>query len=94
MFVEGGLKVFVDKRSSVGHSRRLSLPSVCIKVFPEDCLLLYPQIPSIDQLEIHFAMDSNLLHKESDEAAQQLAKQEGQGEDGRDEGVRVWRRWD
>ena len=47
-------------------------------------LLLFSQIPSIDQLEMHFAMDSNLLHKESDEAARQLAKQEGHGE-----GVRV-----
>ena len=46
--------------------------------------LLFSQIPSIDQLEMHFAMDSNLLHKESDEAARQLAKQEGHGE-----GVRV-----
>ena len=44
-------------------------------------VLLFSQIPSIDQLEMHFAMDSNLLHKESDEAARQLAKQEGHGED-------------
>ena len=59
-----------------------------LKVFHEECHTMppppLPQIPSIDQLEIHFAMDSNLLHKESDEAARQLAKQEGQGEDGRE----------
>ena len=35
------------------------------------------QIPAIDQLAIHFAMDSNLLHKESDEARRQLAQLEG-----------------
>ena len=41
------------------------------------------QVPSIDQLAIHFAMDTNLLHKESDEAVRQLAKLEGEGELGR-----------
>ena len=61
--------------------------SVCIKD-TRHLLLLFSQIPSIDQLEMHFAMDSNLLHKESDEAARQLAKQEGHGE-GEGEGVRV-----
>ena len=32
----------------------------------------------MDQLAIHFAMDSNLLHKESDEARRQLAQLEGE----------------
>ena len=35
------------------------------------------QIPAIDQLAMHFAMDSNLLHKESDEARRQLDQLEG-----------------
>ncbi len=38
---------------------------------------------AIDQLAIHFAMDSNLLHKESDEARRQLDKLEGGGEEER-----------
>ena len=44
---------------------------------------------AIDQLAIHFAMDSNLLHKESDEAQRQLDKAVGSdqsdGSDNEDE---------
>ena len=35
------------------------------------------QVSAIDQLAIHFTLDSNLLHKESDEALRQLAQGEG-----------------
>ena len=34
------------------------------------------QVPTIEQVAIHFAMDSNLLHKESDEVQRQMHKQE------------------
>ena len=40
----------------------------------------FKPVSAIDQLAIHFAMDSNLLHKESDEAVRQQAKLEGDGE--------------
>ncbi|EDV26891.1 uncharacterized protein TRIADDRAFT_22484, partial [Trichoplax adhaerens] len=36
----------------------------------------YKQISSVDQLAIHFALDGNLLHKDSDEARRQKAKAE------------------
>lgn len=35
------------------------------------------QVSSIEQTAFHFSLDSNLLHKESDEAQRQLARQEG-----------------
>lgn len=34
----------------------------------------YKQIANVDQLAVHFSLDGNLLHKESDEARRQLAK--------------------
>ena len=34
----------------------------------------YKQISSVDQLAIHFALDGNMLHKESDEAKRQRAR--------------------
>ncbi|XP_021357604.1 dynein intermediate chain 2, ciliary-like [Mizuhopecten yessoensis] len=34
----------------------------------------YKQISSVDQLAIHFALDGNMLHKDSDEARRQMAK--------------------
>lgn len=34
----------------------------------------YKQISSVDQLAIHFALDGNMLHKDSDEAKRQRAK--------------------
>lgn len=36
----------------------------------------YKQTSSVDQLAIHFALDGNLIHKESDEARRQLARGE------------------
>lgn len=69
----------------MGHSVQPHINYILLPVYAlRRSVLLFSQIPSIDQLEMHFAMDSNLLHKESDEAARQLAKQEGHGE-----GVRV-----
>ena len=35
------------------------------------------QVAAIDHLAMHFSMDSNLLHKESDEAHRQQAQGEG-----------------
>lgn len=37
------------------------------------------QVSAIEQTAFHFSMDSNLLHKESDEAQRQIARQEGGG---------------
>ena len=37
------------------------------------------QVASIDQLAVHFALESNLLHTESDEAQRQLAREKGDG---------------
>merc|ERR1712203_1215540 len=37
----------------------------------------YKQIPSVDQLAVHFSLDGNLLHKESDEARRQMADGSG-----------------
>lgn len=34
----------------------------------------YKQTSHVDQLAIHFALDGNMLHKESDEAKRQMAK--------------------
>lgn len=34
----------------------------------------YKQIPSVDQLAIHFSLDGNMLHKDSDEARRQMAR--------------------
>ena len=34
----------------------------------------YKQISSVDQLAIHFALDGNMLHKDSDEAKRQRTK--------------------
>ena len=59
----------------------------CLEV-ESKTLLIYSlplQIPAIDQLAIYFAMDSNLLHKESDEARCQLDLLEGQGEADKEE---------
>ncbi|XP_070542720.1 dynein intermediate chain 2, ciliary-like isoform X2 [Ptychodera flava] len=39
--------------------------------FKERC---FKQTSSVDQLAIHFALDGNMLHKDSDEARRQLAK--------------------
>jgi len=39
--------------------------------------LLFKQIPSIDQLAIHFSLDGNMIHKDSDEARRQLKRMEG-----------------
>lgn len=35
----------------------------------------YKQTAHVDQLAVHFSLDGNLLHKESDEARRQLARQ-------------------
>jgi dynein intermediate chain 1, axonemal len=37
----------------------------------------YKPIPSVDQLAIHFTMEGNLIHKESDEAKRQMVRQQG-----------------
>ncbi len=34
----------------------------------------YKAIASVDQLAIHFSLDGNMLHKDSDEAHRQMAK--------------------
>jgi hypothetical protein len=34
----------------------------------------YKQIPTVDQLAVHFALDGNMLHKDSDEARRQRQK--------------------
>jgi dynein intermediate chain 1 len=34
----------------------------------------YKQTSSVDQLAIHFALDGNMIHKESDEAKRQRAR--------------------
>ena len=39
--------------------------------FKEQC---YKQIPSVNQLAVHFTLEGNLLHKESEEARRQLAQ--------------------
>jgi dynein intermediate chain 1 len=46
---------------------------------------MFKPIASIDQLAIHFVLESNLLHKESDEGQRQLAKQEGMVSDEEEE---------
>ena len=38
---------------------------------------MFKQIPSIDQLAIHFALDGNMIHRDSDEARRQLKRMEG-----------------
>merc|ERR1712048_1308381 len=43
--------------------------------FKEEC---FKQIPTVDQLAVHFSLDGNLLHKESDEARRQLAMDGGE----------------
>ncbi|XP_057303702.1 dynein intermediate chain 2, ciliary-like [Hydractinia symbiolongicarpus] len=40
----------------------------------------FKQIPTVDQLAIHFSLEGNLLHKESDEARRQLASTEEEEE--------------
>ncbi|XP_013403907.1 dynein intermediate chain 2, ciliary isoform X2 [Lingula anatina] len=40
----------------------------------------YKQISSVDQLAVHFTLDGNMLHKESDEARRQQARLEGHAE--------------
>ncbi len=47
------------------------------------------QVAAIDQLAIHFAMESNLLHKDSDEAQRQLNKDADQSDESEveDDGV-------
>ena len=35
----------------------------------------YKPISSVDQLAVHFVLEGNLLHKDSDEARRQRAKQ-------------------
>ena len=35
---------------------------------------VFKQQPHVDQLAIHFAMDGNMLHKESDEARRQMTR--------------------
>ena len=37
------------------------------------------QVAIIDQLALHFALDSNLLHCDSDEAQRQLTAEQGEG---------------
>ncbi len=47
------------------------------------------QVAAIDQLAVHFAMESNLLHKDSDEAQRQLNKDADQSDESEveDDGV-------
>ena len=47
------------------------------------------QVAAIDQLAIHFAIDSNLLHKDSDEAQRQLSKESDQSDESEGEGDEV-----
>jgi dynein intermediate chain 1 len=35
---------------------------------------MYKAIPHVDQLAVHFQMDSNLIHKDSEEAKRQLVR--------------------
>ncbi len=44
---------------------------------------------AIEQLAIHFAMDSNLLHKDSDEAQRQLNKESDQSDESEAEDDKV-----
>lgn len=46
---------------------------------------LFKQTTTIEQLAIHFALDGNLLHKESDEAQRQLIMQSGETEEANEE---------
>jgi len=41
----------------------------------------YKQITSVDQLAVHFSLDGNLLHIESEEARRQIAATDGDNED-------------
>jgi dynein intermediate chain 1 len=38
---------------------------------------MYKAIPHVDQLAVHFQMDSNLIHKDSDEAKRQATLDTG-----------------
>lgn len=42
-------------------------------VYPQE--RSYKPISSVDQLAVHFVLEGNLLHKDSDEARRQRAKQ-------------------
>lgn len=46
---------------------------MCIIVFPQE--RSYKPISSVDQLAVHFVLEGNLLHQDSDEARRQSAKQ-------------------
>ena len=37
----------------------------------------FKQIPTVDQLAIHFGLDGNMIHKDSDEARRQMARDTG-----------------
>eukprot|EP00111_Clytia_hemisphaerica_P001567 TCONS_00004473-protein len=41
----------------------------------------YKQIPTVDQLAVHFSIDGNMLHKDSEEARRQLMAQSGEDEE-------------
>ena len=62
----------------------ISCPSNILFPYPAPPSPLLLQVASIDQLALHFALDSNLLHTESDEAQRQLAR-DGGGESSEDE---------
>jgi dynein intermediate chain 1 len=38
---------------------------------------MYKLIPQVDQLAVHFQLDGNLIHRESDEGKRQLARDTG-----------------
>ena len=50
----------------------LNILIIILFVIPQD--RQFKQISSVDQLAIHFALDGNMIHKESDEARRQLAQ--------------------
>ena len=38
---------------------------------------MFKPIPQVDQLAVHFQLDGNLIHRDSDDAKRQLAKDTG-----------------
>jgi len=45
----------------------------------------YKQIPTVDQLAVHFSIDGNMLHKDSEEARRQLMAHSGEDDEGKDQ---------
>ena len=63
-----------SSRRSVHSTTKLSLYVTSKFIFQERT---YKQTSSVEQIAIHFALDGNMLHKDSDEARRQRAKSLG-----------------